>query len=109
MNVIKRNGNIEELSYDKIVTRLKQLAPELNIQYASLVTKVVDQLYDNIPTKKIDELMAEICAALGSNHYDYSKLSSLICISNHQKEVNHSILSCVLKVKPGYLYYESFS
>jgi ribonucleoside-diphosphate reductase alpha chain len=103
MNVIKRNGNIEELSYDKIVTRLKQLAPELNIQYASLVTKVVDQLYDNIPTKKIDELMAEICAALGSNHYDYSKLSSLICISNHQKEVNHSILSCVLKVKPGYL------
>ena len=103
MNVIKRNGNIEELSYEKIVARLKQLDPDLNIQYASLVTKVVDQLYDNIPTKKIDELMAEICAALGSNHYDYSKLSSLICISNHQKEVNPSILTCVQKVKPGYL------
>lgn len=103
MNVIKRNGNIEELSYEKIVARLKQLDPDLNIQYASLVTKVVDQLYDNIPTKKIDELMAEICAALGSNHYDYSKLSSLICISNHQKEVNPSILKCVQSVKPGYL------
>ena len=103
MNVIKRNGNTEELSYEKIVARLKQLDPDLNIQYASLVTKVVDQLYDNIPTKKIDELMAEICASLGSNHYDYSKLSSLICISNHQKEVNPSILACVQKVKPGYL------
>jgi ribonucleoside-diphosphate reductase alpha subunit len=103
MNVIKRNGTTEELSYEKIVARLKQLDPDLNIQYASLVTKVVDQLYDNIPTKKIDELMAEICAALGSNHYDYSKLSSLICISNHQKEVNQSILACVQKVKPGYL------
>lgn len=103
MNVIKRNGNIEELSYEKIVARLKQLDPDLEIQYASLVTKVVDQLYDNIPTKKIDELMAEICAALGSNHYDYSKLSSLICISNHQKEVNPSILKCVQSVKPGYL------
>ena len=103
MNVIKRNGNIEELSYEKIVARLKQLCPDLNIQYASLVNKVVDQLYDNIPTKKIDELMAEICAALGSNHFDYSKLSSSICISNHQKEVNPSILSCIQKVKPGYL------
>jgi len=103
MNVIKRNGNVEELSYDKIVTRLKQLDPDLNIQYASLVSKVVDQLYDNIPTKKIDELMAEICAALGSNHYDYSKLSSLICVSNHQKEVDPSILTCVMKVKSGYL------
>jgi len=103
MNVIKRNGKIEELSYEKIVARLKQLGPDLNIQYASLVNKVVDQLYDNIPTKKIDELMAEICAALGSNHYDYSKLSSLICVSNHQKEVNPSILTCVNSVKPGYL------
>lgn len=103
MNVIKRNGSLEELSYDKIVARLKQLAPDLNIQYASLVSKVVDQLYDKIPTKKIDELMAEICAALGSNHYDYSKLSSLICISNHQKEVNPSILKCISLVKPGYL------
>ena len=103
MNVIKRNGCIEELSYEKIVARLKQLGPDLNIQYASLVNKVVDQLYDNIPTKKIDELMAEICAALGSNHYDYSKLSSLICVSNHQKEVDPSILSCVKSVKHGYL------
>jgi ribonucleoside-diphosphate reductase alpha chain len=103
MNVIKRNGNIEELSYNKIVARLKQLAPELNIQYASLVTKVVDQLYNNIPTKKIDELMAEICASLGSNHYDYSKLSSLICVSNHQKEVDVCILKCVSSVKSGYL------
>jgi ribonucleoside-diphosphate reductase alpha chain len=103
MNVIKRNGSIEELSYDKIVARLKQLDPDLNIQYASLVSKVVDQLYDKIPTKKIDELMAEICAALGSNHYDYSKLSSLICISNHQKEVNPSILKCISSVKSGYL------
>jgi ribonucleoside-diphosphate reductase alpha chain len=103
MNVIKRNGSIEELSYDKIVARLKQLDPVLNIQYASLVSKVVDQLYDKIPTRKIDELMAEICAALGSNHYDYSKLSSLICISNHQKEVNPSILKCISSVKSGYL------
>jgi ribonucleoside-diphosphate reductase alpha subunit len=109
MNVIKRNGSIEELSYEKIVARLKQLGPDLNIQYASLVNKVVDQLYDNIPTKKIDELMAEICAALGSNHYDYSKLSSLICISNHQKEVNPSILSCVKSVKPGYLSEQYYS
>ena len=103
MNVIKRNGDIEPISYDKIVFRLNQLAPELNIPYSGLVIKIVDQLYDKIPTHKIDELMAELCATLGSNHYDYSKLSSLICISNHQKEVKGSILECVNSVKVGYL------
>ena len=103
MNVIKRNGQIEEVSYDKIVTRLTQLAPEINIPYSGLVIKIVNQLYDNIPTYKIDELMAELCASLGSTHSDYSKLSSLICISNHQKEVAPSILKCVESIKTGYI------
>ena len=71
MNVIKRNGSIEELSYNKIIVRLQQLAPEISIAYSNLVLKIMDQLYDNIPTYKIDELMAELCASLGSHHYDY--------------------------------------
>ena len=33
MNVIKRNGQIEELSYNKIIHRLRQLMPETSIQY----------------------------------------------------------------------------
>ena len=103
MYVTKRNGSIEKLSYDKIITRLKQLNPHLNIAYSSLVIKVMDQLYNNIETSKIDELICELCASMGSIHYDYSTLSSILAISNHQKEVNSSILNCIEQIDSGYL------
>jgi ribonucleoside-diphosphate reductase alpha chain len=103
MNVIKRNGSIEELSYNKIIVRLQQLAPEISIAYSNLVLKIMDQLYDNIPTYKIDELMAELCASLGSHHYDYSTLANKLCISNHHKDTPSTILSCIESIQPGYL------
>lgn len=109
MNVIKRNGDKEPLSYDKIIFRLKQLAPNLNIRYSELVIKIMDQLYNNIHTSKIDELMSELCASMGSQHMDYSNLASMLIISNHQKEVVSSILYCIQTIDPGYLSHEYYS
>jgi len=87
MRVIKRNGLMEDISFDKILSRVKNLGQEANIQinYSSLVMKVIDQLYDKIPTTKIDELTAEQCAALSTQHPDYSILAGRIVVSNHQK------------------------
>ena len=95
--VIKRNGKTELLSYAKILTRTKKLGQKLNlvIDYNTLIDKIVIQLYDNIETKMIDELMAQQCAMMSSKHHHYSKLASLIVISNNQKEVSESFLSCV--------------
>jgi ribonucleoside-diphosphate reductase alpha subunit len=103
MYVTKRNGTVEKVSYNKIITRLKQLNPTLNISYGSLVLKVMDQLYNNIETSKIDELICEICASMSSTHYDYYTLASMLAISNHQKEVNKSIVNCINKTGAGYL------
>ena len=103
MNVIKRNGSVEELSYNKIIVRLQQLAPEISIHYSNLVLKIMDQLYDNINTYQIDELMAELCASLGSHHYDYSTLANKLCISNHHKDTPNTILGCIESIQPGYL------
>jgi ribonucleotide reductase alpha subunit len=58
--------------------------------------KVIDQLYDKIETTKIDELAAEQCAALSTQHPDYSILSSRIIISNHQKNTE-ALFSEVMK------------
>ncbi len=101
--VTKRNGQTDQLSYDKIIQRLKQLFPHSSIQYSGLVLKIMDQLYNHIQTSKIDELMAELCASLGVHHYDYSKLASLICISNHHKEVNESLLTYVDSIDKEYI------
>jgi len=92
MRVTKRDGNLEDMSFDKILNRIKKLGQEVGIQinYSSLVMKVIDQLYDKIETTKIDELAAEQCASLSTQHPDYGTLASRIVVSNHQKNTDSS-------------------
>jgi hypothetical protein len=61
MRVTKRDGELEEVAFDKILSRVKKLGQEVNIQinYQQLVIKIIDQLFDTISTTKIDELLAE--------------------------------------------------
>lgn len=87
MRVLKRDGVLEDVSFDKILNRIKTLGHEAGIQinYSALAMKVIDQLHDKIETKKIDELAAEQCASLSTQHCDYATLAARIVISNHQK------------------------
>jgi ribonucleotide reductase alpha subunit len=90
MRVAKRNGELEEIAFDKILSRIKKLGAEANIHinYQQLVMKVIDQLYDKISTTKIDELAAEQCAALSTLNPDYGTLAGRIIVSNHQKNTD---------------------
>ena len=89
MRVVKRNGNLEEVAFDKILQRIKKIGHECDIKtsinYSALSIKVIDQLYDCIPTSKLDELMAEQCASMSATHPDYAVLAARITISNHHK------------------------
>uniref|UniRef100_A0A6C0KN18 ribonucleoside-diphosphate reductase n=1 Tax=viral metagenome TaxID=1070528 RepID=A0A6C0KN18_9ZZZZ len=90
MYVTKRNGELEEIEFDKILNRIKKIGIEAEIQinYQQLVMKVIDQLYDKIPTTKIDELAAEQCASMSTLNPDYATLAGRIIISNHQKNTD---------------------
>jgi ribonucleoside-diphosphate reductase alpha chain len=90
MRVTKRNGELKEIAFDKILTRIKKLGQETSIQinYQQLVMKVIDQLYDKILTTKIDELAAEQCASLSTLNPDYGTLAGRIIVSNHQKNTD---------------------
>ena len=94
MSVIKRDGTYEEVSFDKILKRVKKLGnevtPALTINYSQLVMKVIDQLYNNMPTYIIDELTAEQCASMCTKHTDYSILAGRIIISNNHKNTPQS-------------------
>jgi ribonucleoside-diphosphate reductase alpha subunit len=98
MRVTKRNGDLETIEFDKILTRIKSTGNDagIHINYTSLVMKVIDQLYDMIPTTKIDELTAEQCASMSSIHPDYNVLAGRIIISNHHKNTCPSF-STVMK------------
>jgi len=92
MNVTKRNGELEIVSFDKILQRIKRIGKDININvnYTALAMKVIDQLFDGISTTKIDELSAEQCASMASIHYDYNTLAGRIIVSNHQKNTCES-------------------
>ena len=101
MHVIKRNGKKEIISFDKILKRIKAVGKYFNLQniiYAQLTMKVIDQLYDNIETTKIDELTAQQCASMASIHPDYTKLASAITISNLQKNTSDSFYQTICKL-----------
>ena len=89
MQVTKRDGSSADVSFDKILNRVKNLGnnvkPTLSINYTPLVIKVIDQLYNGINTTQIDELTAEQCASLCTKHPDYGILASRIVISNNHK------------------------
>ena len=100
--VIKRNGEREVFSFDKILKRVTVLGNDkktgkvdLQINYTSLVQKIIDRLYDCISTKEIDELTAQQCASLITTHPDYGRLASRILVSNHHKNTDDSFLKVV--------------
>ena len=105
MRVIKRNGELEEIAFDKILNRIKKIGLEtnINVNYSSLTMKVIDQLYDKIHTTKIDELTADHCISLSTHHPDYPILAGRILISNHQKNTNPSFSEVM---KQLYYYYD---
>jgi ribonucleoside-diphosphate reductase alpha subunit len=100
MYVLKRNGEREIMAFDKILRRMKKIGAEYNIHlnYSSLAMKVIDQLYDNISTTKIDELTAEQCASLSTQKLEYGRLAGLISISNLQKNTDSTFFTAMEKL-----------
>ena len=91
MYVLKRNNEREEVSFDKIIKRIQKYSKDLTkLNAIELAQQIIAQIYDGIPTHKIDELTAEICAAKTTLHPDYGKLASRISISNHNKNTSPS-------------------
>ena len=89
MEVIKRNGEKEEISFDKIKNRLNQMAakkPVLNnVDIVMITQKVIARIYNNIKTVELDEISANIYISMITTHPEYSILGSRIIISNNQK------------------------
>lgn len=101
MRVKKRDGTMQCVAFDKILNRVKNLGKMANISsinYASLIIKVIDQLYNGISTTKIDELTAEQCAALSTLNPDYITLASYITTSNNHKNTDDLFFNAMTKL-----------
>jgi ribonucleoside-diphosphate reductase subunit M1 len=89
--VTKRNGQTENVQFDKITERIKKLIIS-NKEYLDPVLvaqKVVASLYPGITTEELDIESARICVNLSTTHPYYGYLGGHILVSNlHKKTLN---------------------
>ncbi|MCL4109508.1 UNVERIFIED_CONTAM: hypothetical protein GTU68_038903 [Idotea baltica] len=93
MQVIKRNGKKENVSFDKITARVKKLCYGLDQNYIDSIEiskKVIQGLYDGVTTAKLDNLAAETAATMATMHPDYARLAARIAVSNLHKGTDKS-------------------
>ena len=107
MTVVKRNGTLEAVSFDKIMTRIHRLCwPEgakptlkgsrpqsgLSVDVSRIVGSICASIVDGITTAKLDDLTADKAASLTTVNPDYGILAARIGVSNLQKQTSDSIV-----------------
>ncbi len=93
MQVVKRSGKKENVSFDKITARVKKLCYGLNSQFVDpieIAKRVIQGLYDGVTTVELDNLAAETAATMAAIHPDYASLAARIAMSNLHKETKKS-------------------
>jgi ribonucleoside-diphosphate reductase alpha subunit len=95
MQVIKRNGSKETVSFDKVLSRVRKAAKGLTVNPDALSQQVLSQIYDGVKTAELDELTAQLAAGLSTLHPDYGTLAARISVSNHHKNTSASFSEVV--------------
>jgi ribonucleoside-diphosphate reductase alpha chain len=100
MFVEKRNGKRESVKFDKVTARIEKLSYSLSplIDAIDVAKKVVEGIYDGVPTTELDNLAAETAASLTTKHPDYALLASRIAVSNLHKNTIKSFSETMEKL-----------
>ncbi len=98
MQVVKRSGKREDVSFDKITARVKKLCYGLDTRYVShieIAKKVIQGLYDGVTTTELDNLAAETAATMATTHPEYALLAARISVSNLHKNTDKSFSNTI--------------
>jgi ribonucleoside-diphosphate reductase alpha subunit len=116
MEVVKRNGEREPVSFDKVKYRIKNmlalpedmdhikssdpglyktkasLKPLQHVDADLIAQKVISGIYNGVHTKELDEITAAVAQPKLLDHPQYGDLASRIAISSHHKNNVYDIL-----------------
>ena len=120
MKVVKRDGTKEDVSFDKVLTRIRRCAglevaaglllsnnqatseqeksesipmDPLDVNPDLIAQRTLARIHDGVKTSDLDELAAQLAISLVTTHPDYGILASRIIISNHQKQTLSSFVA----------------
>jgi ribonucleoside-diphosphate reductase alpha subunit len=85
MRVVKRNGDDQEMLFDKVTKRIRGLCDGLAVQADKVAQKVFSDMFDGITTTQIDEISADVAIHMITDHPDYETLATRIVVSNMHK------------------------
>ncbi len=102
MFVVKRKGNREEVSFNKIHNRIKWLTnnphPLKHVNPSLLSQKVIQNIYDGISTSEIDNYTANLSESMSVQNIDYNSLAGRIVVNNCHKNTLRSFRDKVTKL-----------
>jgi ribonucleoside-diphosphate reductase alpha subunit len=93
MQVVKRDGRKEDVSFDKVLERIRKACAQpvaLNVNATAIAQRVIDQIFDGVRTSQLDDLACQLAVSLSTLHLDYGTLAARIAVSNHQKNTEAS-------------------
>jgi ribonucleoside-diphosphate reductase alpha subunit len=101
MRVTKRSGKVEDVRFDKVVTRISNLTNGLSpvVDSSKIAQQVFSSMYDGIHTNEIDTLSAEICVGMITSDPDYETLATRIVASNIQKTAPNNFHLAMKKLR----------
>lgn len=98
MQVIKRDGSREEVSFDKVLLRIKKCSEGLDVNPTLIAQRTLLRIHDGVKTSELDELAAQLAISLITTHPDYGILATRIVISNHHKNTSSLFSETVEKI-----------
>ncbi len=91
MQIIKRDGSVEQVKLDKISKRIERHSKDLkNIDTVEIAQKVIQGLYDGVTSVELDKLAMETAYSLSVRHPEFDKLATRLAISSLHKETKSS-------------------
>ena len=98
MKVVKRNGSLEDVSFDKVLNRIQLAAAELEVNPTLIAQRTLLRIYDGVKTSELDELAAQLSISLMTTNPDYGTLAARIAISNHHRNTSNKFTEVIFQL-----------
>ena len=108
MKVLKRDGSVEEMLFDKVTSRIRKLCQGLDVAPDRVAQKVFSNMYDGIHTSEIDSLSADVAIDLMTENPDYETLATRLTVSNMHKTSPTCFSDCAVSLYKKGLVSEEF-
>ena len=114
MKVITRSGNKEDVRFDLITEKIKELSNEglwgtkLNTDPVFVAQNICSLIYDGISTTELDDFAASFSATLFKNDPDYLILAGRIAVNNHHKNTNYCFSDVMTKLNESDIISDTF-